>query len=181
MPFVASTESSPTQPELTPLFLPSSFANSPSPVPLSMIGLGKLREVEAELRFAHAAAALDFLRRHLLMQVHYQHYTRTNVRGQCSSTRSQTLIQQTSVKVQTFASQYRRARDAYLLLKGHGPWEDLLRPLASQDIRPLSERHITRERSEGRQSISWIWYNSQDLSDSTLDEGEVCVFWLVCC
>jgi len=139
-----------------------------------MFGLEKLRAVEAELRFAQAAAALDSLRRNLLVQVHYQTYTRANVRGQSSNTRSQSLIQQTSLKTQAFASRYRWDREIYLSLKGHGSWEDCLRPLASKDIRPLTEHHITHEHGEGSQTISWIWYDTQSLADSsgTLEEGK---------
>jgi len=127
-----------------------------------MIALPRLREVEAELRFARAKEVLDTLRRYLLVQVHYLKYTRSNVRGQRANTRSQSLLQRTASKIESTATQYCRTREAYQKLRGPGDWEHELRLLTKQDIRPLKESHIAHEDGskalgEGNKTVSWIW------------------------
>jgi len=144
-----------------------------------MVSLPRLQSVEAELRFAHAKEALDSLRRNLLIQAHYQTYTRANVRGQSGNTRSQSLRQQTAAKIDAIAACYRRNRAVYHSLKGDGDWELDLRKLNPQDIRPLSESHITHEAGskalgEGKKMVSWIWRASLSslASNDELDEGK---------
>lgn len=132
MPF-APVDATHHTPETADLHLPNSFT-PPQLLPPSMVALPRLREVEAELRFAHAKEALDHLRRHLLVQVHYTKYAQSQVRGQSGSTRSQTLLQQTWRKIQTTAARYRHIRDAYQLLRGPGDWECELCILAPQDV-----------------------------------------------
>ena len=120
MPWVPADTTTTEMPETAALWLPSSFPKPRHSVPPSMIALPRLREVEAELHFAHAKDALDSLHQHLLVQVHITKYTRSNVRGQSSNTRSQSLLQQGSTKIRSTAAQYRHIRAAYLSLKGPG-------------------------------------------------------------
>jgi len=178
MPFVSVSDPQNGAPENLDLHLPSSFKRTCRPVLPSMVSLDHLQHVEAELRFAHAQEALDSLRRNLLVQVHYSKYTRANVRGQGGNTRMQSLLQQTTAKTQAIAARYSRIRQAYHSLKGEGSWERELRPLTAQDIRPLSDTHIARDKSsmtgEGHKSVSWIWRSSLSGLDSSgeLNEGK---------
>lgn len=187
MPFVSDDGSPIETPESAELCLPSSFRPLPDPLPPAIITLPHLCEVEAQLRFAHAKEALDSLRRYLLVQVHYSKYTRSNVRGQSGNTRSRSLLNQTSAKIQETAVRYRRIRDAYMLLKGPGKWEQELRPLLAKDVRPLKESHIIHEDGskslgEGDKSVSWIWCTSLSTlgSPDELHEGQYIVAtWFV--
>ena len=179
MPFVLSSESSSSPPETQPLCLPSSFTVRHTALPPSMLSLPRLQETEAQLRFAHAAETLDELRRHLMVQVHYSQYTRTNVRGQSANTRSQSLQKQTQSKIKVTVQRYRRVRAAYFALVGKGNWENELRVLEDGDICPLSENHISREGGsgklgEGHKKVSWIWYTYTSHEDSLnqVNEGK---------
>lgn len=192
MPFVTH-QALPPLPEDALLCLPSSLgrARTNARLPPSMLNLPKLQEVEADLRFAQAKEALDELRRHLLIKVHYYAFTRANVRGQIGNTRSQALLQQTAHKINGIADRYRRIRAAYHALQGDGPWELELRSLLAQDVRPLSNQHIAREPSlpsrgrgkgkekssvsevgEGHKDVSWIWRTSLSGLDATVELHE---------
>lgn len=177
MPFALSNDSQ-DQPENVELRLPSSFPPPPRTAPPSMISLPRLREVESELRFAHAKEALDTLRRHLLIQVHYTKYTRVNVRGQSGNTRSQSLRHQTAENIDATAQRYRHIRDALQSLRGDGDWQKDIRPLNASDVRALGEGHIVHESGskalgEGHKTVSWIWRASLSplASPDELQEG----------
>jgi hypothetical protein len=102
MPFAASSDVHTGQPETELLHLPSSFPQCKSLTP-SMFALPRLQAIEAKLCFARGKEMLDDLRQQRLVQVYYQKYTRSNVCGQHGNTRSQSLLKQTSAKIQVIA------------------------------------------------------------------------------
>ena len=101
------------------------------------------------------------------------------MRGQSGNTRSQSLCQQTTAKIDAIAACYRHNRAAYHSLKGDGDSELNLRKLNAQDVRPLSDSHIIHEAGskalrEGKKMVSWIWWASLSplASNDELDEGK---------
>jgi hypothetical protein len=181
MPFVAHPESPNDTPETADLHLPSSFKPAHSSLPPSMVALERLQSVEADLRFASAKESLDSLCWNLLVAVHYSKFARGNVRGQHGSTRLQSLHHQVDGKTQAIAARYRRNCERYFSLKGPGIWEQELRKLTSQDVRPLQDSHISRNEAsqtgEGHKIVSWIWRSSLSQLDSSdeLNEGKTCL------
>lgn len=186
-------------PERVFLHMPSGL----SPAERATSCSNSLCEIEAELRYAHASDALDDLRHHLRLRTFTNKFKVKNVTGQRPNTRARTLQKQIDTKVRAGAAKYRRSRLAYLNLVGPGDWEITLRVLEDRDIRALNERALTEseeeerrrvrmlggtstvedeefeliggstEGSEGRRTLSWIWFAvpAGGASDAGMHEG----------
>jgi hypothetical protein len=123
----------------------------------------------------------------LTVRAHLTKYKTQQVRGQHANTRARSLLNKAETRTDAIAKKYRAARAAYLMLTGHGDWENTLKPLQQQDIRPLSAPEEVGERmqgdglGEGHRTLSWIWISAgaaeSDLPD--MHEGEF-DFLLVC-
>lgn len=103
------------------------------------------------------------------------------------------------IQIHKVKLRYCYARNSYLQLKGHGPWERMHRVLADEDVRGINERTWSDEdkeaqerlrelgeivegglavagtvaAGEGRHTMSWIWYESGiDGGQKEMDEGK---------
>ncbi|KAJ6516887.1 hypothetical protein C8R47DRAFT_1063530 [Mycena vitilis] len=109
-----------------------------------------------------------------------------NYTGQGALTRGQGILRQINIKIHVAKVQYRYARAALLVLRGHGVWEERLKMLKDEDVRALGERALVVEEEaraeqldelgralatpagvsaanrvvagEGSHTLSWIWY-----------------------
>ena len=120
--------------------------------------------------------------------------------GQHRSTRARGLQHSVDVTVHFAKTRYRHSRNAYLVLKGHGDWEQVLQVLVDGDVRALNERASTEHEKddrvrrmaigtlmdddtlegvattgalgEGRRTLSWIWFTvSNDENSPDMHEG----------
>lgn len=163
-----SSETMPEEaPEDMPLWLPSSIGHRAKCD-------RRLQTIELKLREAQAHDALRDLRRHLLFTSHLWGSKRRFTRGQRPSTRARTLIQRTQRKSDAAADKYRVSYKALVVLGGilrEADWQKSLRPLASDDVRGISEG-LLRD-SEGRRTLSWIWtiVGIGEQVDKQLDDG----------
>jgi hypothetical protein len=157
-----------------------------------------LADIETNFREAELAETLEELRQALRARSATIRFRRRNVAGQKALTRGQGVLRQIVIRIHKAKLRYRYARNAYLRLKGHGPWERMHRVLADEDVRGINERtwsdedKAAQERlrdlgeivegglavtgtvaaGEGRHTMSWIWYDSgMDGGKKELDEG----------
>ncbi|THU78372.1 hypothetical protein K435DRAFT_700184, partial [Dendrothele bispora CBS 962.96] len=115
-----------------------------------------------------------------------------NVTGQVGSTRAAGVLRQIDIRIHSRKIRYRLARDALLRLRGHGNWEDALRPLLDGDVRGVNERAdhdpdrgeflveegiVSRVRGEGKRHLSWIWYQPNISEDDPEFRDALCVEW----
>lgn len=160
-----------------------------------------IADIEARVRYADASEALDDLRRYLRTRTFLNKWRIKNVSGQHRSTRARGLQHSVDTKVQSAKTRYRHSRNAYLVLKGHGDWEQTLKVLMDEDVRALNERSLTEHEKddrvrrmamgtlrdddtlegvamagtlgEGRRTLSWIWFTvSNDENSPDMHEGE---------
>ncbi|KAA1479021.1 hypothetical protein DENSPDRAFT_886353 [Dentipellis sp. KUC8613] len=143
---------------------------------------------EAELRYAEATEALDKLRHHLRVSTFVNRYKTKNVKGQVPNTRTREVMHQIDIKIWASYRHYRHARERHLNLVGEGDWMEILRPLEKSNVKGLSDRTLREQEksddhgpdisilvpghggrrskglekgeSEGRRSLSWIWYGT---------------------
>jgi hypothetical protein len=154
--------------------------------------------MEEQLRESQCRDALDTVRNLLRTKMHFIHYRNRNTRGQIRATRAHTLIDSIASKTKLAASRYRDARNALLVLRGPGQWEEELRALNDEDIRlPTSSNfdiedpddligqdgrskskkkrdEIEKRLGEGYRILSWIWLNAvgdQEAGGEELNEG----------
>ncbi|KAH7917395.1 hypothetical protein BV22DRAFT_1026398 [Leucogyrophana mollusca] len=149
----------------------------------------RLINIEGDLREAQCYDALDKLRNRLCTKFHYIHHRNINIRGQRSNTRAHALIDHMDDHIAAAATKYNRACEVLVALKGHGSWENELRPLGRNDISPPNGDDITIERlndeigadghkksrrqleemrrglGQGRKAVSWIWTTVGVLGD----------------
>lgn len=136
----------------------------------------RLLSYEFQLREAQAYEALDELRYHLRCRVYEWNYKKRNVIGQSAQTRARNIISRVESHVQVSAAKYIAARDAMSTLAKLGKittnWRTVLKPLAKEDIRHISEKG--EGESDGKKTTSWIWIvqgvAGKD-DDSGLQEG----------
>lgn len=137
-----------------PLYLPSSI-----PEARRRYVHESLFAFEFQLREAQAYEALDELRYHLRYRAYQWNFKKRNVIGQSAQTRAQNLIARVESSVQASASKYKAARDTMAILsklsKIKSNWRSILKPLAKEDLRHLSEKG--ENESDGKKTISWIW------------------------
>ncbi|KAL1740910.1 hypothetical protein HDZ31DRAFT_85158 [Schizophyllum fasciatum] len=181
------------------LFLPSELPSSRVRAAVCAPGLDV---VEARLREGEAHEALEDVRRALRARTVTNTFRNQQVRGITMSTRSRGVLDKIAKRAHSAKLRYRFSRAAMLRLRGHGPWEDVLRALADDDVRALNERALTREekamrdsgqrlaendfgaddglyvagviaRGESSRTLSWIWYSvPQDPSLSDSSQNE---------
>ncbi|KAG1884562.1 hypothetical protein F4604DRAFT_1878640 [Suillus subluteus] len=104
--------------------------------------------------------ALNKLHSHLRLRSHMYKFKDKNLRGQASSTRVQNLIGRVEAKKDAAVEKYKRARQAMASLScrlGKMGWEERLRPLRHEDIRPMGD--FAGDHTQGTGTISWIWLN----------------------
>ncbi|KAJ7842389.1 hypothetical protein B0H14DRAFT_3692184 [Mycena olivaceomarginata] len=175
-------------PEATRLFMPSELSNKRARAKACAAGLA---EIEARVRHG------------LWMRTMTNHYKLQNYtgEGQAMMTRGQGLLHHINIAIHIAKLQYRYARAALLVLRGHGDWELELWVLEDDDVRALNERALTAEEKaqnkrwaelggamieggidraaalaagEGSHTLSWIWYSihtSADDQDPRLDDA----------
>ncbi|KAF9555270.1 hypothetical protein CPC08DRAFT_766080 [Agrocybe pediades] len=175
------------------LFLPSSL-------PDRVICDRRLRDIEFQLRHAQCTDALDELRNALCLRAFVLIDKSRFQRGQIANTRSQSIVNRVSEKVQLSAEKYRSSRRALVLLSskiGRVGWEKDLLELRQEDIRVLTDEEIMQERraralkaskdkgrataerpridpttviSEGHRTVSWIWRQMGGSIDLSSDQ-----------
>jgi hypothetical protein len=97
-------------PEDVPLFLPSSF---PADTHSSICSLA-LSEPEMQLRIAQTSDSLSALRYHLRIHNYTHRFKVKHITGQGPTTQAREVLENISNKIQSSATKYRRAREAYL-------------------------------------------------------------------
>ena len=159
-----------------------------------------IADIEARVRHADASEALDDLRRYLRTRTFLNKWRVKNVSGQHRSTRARGLQHSVDAKVHSAKTRYCHSRNAHLVLKGHGDWEQVLQVLMDEDVRALNERALTAHEKddrvrrmamgtlmdhdtlegvavtgalgEGRRTLSWIWFTvSSDENSPDMHEG----------
>lgn len=140
---VAGTSNS-SNAEDTIIYLPSEL-NAADRRQFCPAGLVKM---EDRLRHAEASDCLETLRHHLRTRSFANRFKIANVTGQVHNTRVCKTQHTIDDKVRTAELQYRRARDAVLILRGPGEWEEELQVLAVSDVRALNERELTAQEAE---------------------------------
>ncbi|KAL1666291.1 hypothetical protein GGF50DRAFT_125801 [Schizophyllum commune] len=181
------------------LFLPSEINGTRARAAVCAPGLDV---IEARLREGEAHEALEEVRRALRARTVTNTFRNRQVRGITLATRSRGVLDKISKRVHSAKLRYRFSRAALLRLRGRGPWEEVLRELADDDVRALNERALTREekalrdsgqrladvdfgaddgiytagvvaRGESSRTLSWIWYSvPQDPSLSDSVQNE---------
>lgn len=154
-----------------------------------------LAEMEADLRLACCADAIQELRRQLHLRVYLNKLKVKNITGQRGNTRARSMQDTVDEKVAAAAGAYRKARSAYASLKGEeGAWTKKYRVLEDRDIVGLGERvqkeiekleedrrrirgreDIPVTSGESRRKISWLWYTGgledEDARMNSMDEA----------
>lgn len=102
-----------------------------------------LADIEDRLRFAEANDALESLRYQLRTRSFTNDFKIKNITGQKDNTRSREKQNVVDDRIKSFQNQYNRARDALVVLRGPGEWEEELRVLEASDVRTLNERGLT--------------------------------------
>ncbi|KAG1856534.1 hypothetical protein C8R48DRAFT_608216, partial [Suillus tomentosus] len=134
----------------------------------------RLMEYEWELRWAQAHDALHELRSHLRLRSHMYKFKDKHLRGQAASTRAQNLIASVEAKKDAAADKYKRARQALESLSSRVDkvaWEEKLRPLRHEDVRPMGD--FAGGRTQGTGTISWIWLVSDGNTTSHSENERV--------
>lgn len=139
-------------PEEVPLFMPSSIASASRATTCS----DSLFDIETQLRLAQTSDSLEDLRYHLRLRNYTNRFKIKNITGQRPNTQARDLQKQIDDKVRASAIKYRRARAAYLNLKGLGDWERTYRVLEEKDIRALHESSLTEREAEERRFVEQV-------------------------
>lgn len=174
------------RPESAPLYLPSD-APFGSPRSLKAVALG---ETEAAMRFAHAFDAIEAIRIGLGVRASLWRYKVDQVTGYGATSRTGTLVSDAQGRIASSATCYRDNRAAYLRLKGSGEWDNMLRPLNHEDLRPMAEPDDKAlldtgvigkgkgkgrvDPKEGHRTVSWIWYSygDDDSPEGSMQKGQ---------
>ncbi|KAH7909277.1 hypothetical protein BJ138DRAFT_1115126 [Hygrophoropsis aurantiaca] len=178
------------EPENITIWLPSEL----DPRTRANMCTPSLVDIEIKLREAQCFDALDKARNHLRTKFHYIKHRNFDVRGQRPNTRAHALIDRMGDRVNASAAKYERARHALIALKGHGTWENTLRPLLKTDLSPPNGEDINiedpndeiaangrkkskkqleelrKDLGQGRKVVSWIWRTVGVLGDGSDEE-----------
>lgn len=151
---------------------------------------------ETRLREAQMADSLNSVRRTIKTKMSTKEFTRRNLHGQRSATKSRSTLKRIDKKIKEHADRYRRGYFAMLTLDPNGEWTSTFRQLDKDDLRqPLrnkrkhadtdsgsgSDRQSVRAQSsaraqaqerlgEGHKTVSWIW--SKGIDGVEEDDGE---------
>lgn len=187
------------QPEVTPMFTsqgtpPSATTQDdgddiqnaslllPSSMPPDILAKTspKLLRMERDLRLGQCQDALSQLREHLHSRARILKDKYVNVRHQVPNTRSNSLLDRVSVKVDASVSKYNAAYTSLLALDSdpNAKWRSELQPLHQHDIRSMSdaEKPVTAMGRdllpggvppEGSRTLSWIWRGAHNDASST--------------
>ncbi|KAJ8591371.1 hypothetical protein M405DRAFT_851366 [Rhizopogon salebrosus TDB-379] len=168
------TSSSPSvleNPEGTKLWLPSAIGDRPCH--------DRLRVNEWELCLAQAHDALEELRQCLRIRSSLLTYKKEWVRGQGANTRAQNTLERIMARQAACTGRYHAAWDALDALAqrvGKIGWQQTLRQLEDDDIRPLVDPYVLP--GQGRRKLTWIWTMSGvDTDGDGTDEDGVRVEW----
>lgn len=86
-------------------------------------------------------------------------FKKRNIVGQSAQTQARNLISWVKGNVQASVTQYTTTRRAMETLSSMGKirtnWRSILKPLANQNLRHLSEKG--EGESDGKHAVSWIW------------------------
>lgn len=164
----------PTKVQDIPLWLPSAMASVPRRAPKLPCD-PVLQEYEWRLREGQAHEALEEVRDGLRLRAHHYLFKDKNIRGVRHNTRANEKIAKIQRIINAAASIYRVARQALLILgaelKKKG-WEEILKPLADDDVRAMSEGLFGE--TEGTRTMSWIWLThgpEGDVEEPHLNDG----------
>jgi hypothetical protein len=158
-----------------------------------------LSSMEEQLREAQCRDALDKIWNLERAKMHFIHHRNSNTWGQKAATRSHTLIDGITQKIQLTVSRYRNAHKALVALREPGDWETELRVLKDEDIcspnasafdienpddligpdgrlkTKKRRKEIEKQLGEGRRVMSWIWFNAvgttNEAGEKELNEG----------
>jgi hypothetical protein len=149
------------------LWLPSAIKDRPCHA--------HLRLYEWEIRLAQAHDALQELRQCLRIRSSLLMYKKEWVRGQGANTRAQNALERVLGRQAACTARYNAAWEALNPLAsqlGKLGWQRGLRPLHSDDIRPLIDPDIMP--GQGRRKLTWIWTMSgvDSSGDGTDEDGE---------
>lgn len=178
-------------PEAVKLFLPSELGSA-SRAQVCEQGLDKIEE---EMREAEMHMSLDKLCNGLRLRTVMNRFRHRNITGQQALTRGQGILRQLGIRILKGKLRYGYARNTYLRLKGHGPWEKTWSALEEADVRGINERAVTEEEEaereqlrvlgeiveggiawvgvvaagEGTHTLSRIWYSTTIMGDDDAD------------
>jgi hypothetical protein len=151
-------------------------------MPSQIIGLVECNQsffdFEWRLRFAQAHDALHDIRRLLVVRSRLHRSKLRFARGQSHNTRSVTILNRINQRIDFSVKRYRDTRFlleqlAQKVLKVG--WEEQLRTLLDEDIRPLDEGDSGS--TEGRRTLSWIWrIHGSIIKEEATQEG-TCIFY----
>ncbi|KAL1671278.1 hypothetical protein EV122DRAFT_226842 [Schizophyllum commune] len=151
------------------LYLPSGLASARTRAAVCAPGLS---DIEARLREAEAHEALEDIRRALRARTVTNMFRHQHSRGNVLATRARSAMDKIAKRAHTAKLRYRFTRNALLHLRGHGLWEDVLRPLYDDDNGVYTAGVVAR--GDSSRTLSWIWYSvPQDpsLSDAVQNEA----------
>ena len=167
----------------TPLLLPSSLSQD-----ILAKTSPKLIRMERDLRLGQCQDALSQLRHHLHSRARILKDKYVNVRHQIPNTRSRSLLDRVSTKIDALASKYKTAYASLLVLDSdvNAKWRSELQPLHQHDIRSMAGDDLMPSNStqqskitpgcsslpggipsEGNRTVSWIWRGALDDDWST--------------
>jgi hypothetical protein len=131
-------------PEETTLHLPSAFESNMR----DRICVPGLVAEEERVREALAHGSLRELRRWLRIRTLAHQFKRRHTAGQAAYTKSQALQSSIESHIKGATARYKTSRDALLMIRGPGEWENVLQVLQKQDIRGMNERTLNNEEKE---------------------------------
>ncbi|PPQ76961.1 hypothetical protein CVT24_009371 [Panaeolus cyanescens] len=161
------------QSEPEPVDVLSMSLHLPSSLPPSLRSkLPAISRKEARLREAQADDALRGIRRQRRVMQGLGIFKKLNVSGtgNRANTRMTTLYNQFAEKLARFATEYRRARAALLVLDPNGKWKERLKELREEDIRGPAKDD---DENASRYEPSWIWLVSNTQSGGSEDDGSL--------
>ncbi|KAI0056878.1 hypothetical protein BV25DRAFT_1920621 [Artomyces pyxidatus] len=164
------------RPEHIKLYLPSDFPTADRHEHCEP----SMSAMEAKLRHAAMAQALNDLRYQLRFRTYMNKWKIKNIKGQRPNTRARSAQANIEGSVKRAAETYRLNYKAYKSLVGDGVWQDKFQELKNEDIRGLGRRLVedidnaSEERSrdyvrsrnggvasgESSYTLPWIWYSA---------------------
>lgn len=150
------------------------------------------RAMEAKLRWTAMVDELDNLLHQLRLKGCLHKHRVANVTGQRASTRALSAQAAVNDNIKKAANAYRRHREAYVALVGHGDWENSMRELLDSDCRCLGDRLIEQIEGMSKRNVQaflegrgkkftasgetgyhlpWIWYTWDERSHAEVGDG----------
>lgn len=136
-----------SQPELTPLSLPSSIPHEYR----ASVCVANIDSIECRLREAQCSESLANLRSQLIKRTFTNKYKERTASSQRTYTRFRTLQDHIETKIKSEETIYTAARRALVALKSPGLWEERYQILKREDVRGMHERAMTAEEKEEHQ------------------------------